>query len=303
LDSKIMNSLSFGVSLTPTHDLPRIDRIVEEADRCGLDFVGLQDHPYVAGHLDALTLAARLLSRTEQLSVFPDVANLPLRPPAVLAKTAASLNFMSGGRFRLGIGAGGYWDAIAAMGAPRRNSAQALAALEEAISLMRSLWQQGEPVRHDGEYYRVQGIEGSDTGDRGVEIWIGAQGPRSFELTGRVADGWAAPIPSYLPYERWSDANRAIDRAAQDHGRDPRAVTRIAQVVGTIDEESRSSRLTLDTGQAPLRGSAQEWIDALSRLGTSQPFTSFIFWPENEELEQVQRFINDVAPVVRRNLS
>jgi alkanesulfonate monooxygenase SsuD/methylene tetrahydromethanopterin reductase-like flavin-dependent oxidoreductase (luciferase family) len=90
------------------------------AEQAGLEYIGVQDHPYVAHYLDAFVVMGDLLAHTERIQVFPDVANLPLRPPAVLARTASALSQVSGGRFQLGLGAGGYWDAIESMGAPRR---------------------------------------------------------------------------------------------------------------------------------------------------------------------------------------
>ena len=67
------------------------------------------------------------------MTLVPTVATLPLRPPAVLAKSAASLDLLAGGRVQLGLGAGAFWDAIAAMGGPRRGPREAVAALDEAI--------------------------------------------------------------------------------------------------------------------------------------------------------------------------
>jgi len=69
------------------------------------------------------TLLSMVAATTSRVGLFPDVANLPLRPPAVLAKAAASLDVLSGGRFELGLGAGGFWDAIEAFGGPRRSPA------------------------------------------------------------------------------------------------------------------------------------------------------------------------------------
>ncbi|MCP9954990.1 LLM class flavin-dependent oxidoreductase [Actinomadura madurae] len=79
------------------------------ADEDGLDLFGVQDHPYAAGLADTMAVIATVLADTERLRVFPDVANLPLREPAVLAKQAATLDLLSGGRFELGLGAGGFW--------------------------------------------------------------------------------------------------------------------------------------------------------------------------------------------------
>ena len=83
------------------------------AERLGFDLVGIQDHPYNADHLDTMTLLAVLAARTSRIGLFPDVASLPLRPPAVLAKSAATLDLLSGGRVDLGLGAGAIWPVIA----------------------------------------------------------------------------------------------------------------------------------------------------------------------------------------------
>src|SRR6185312_2153574 len=176
----------FGVSVTPARDVARVRELAVTADVGGLDLIGVQDHPYAAPMLDAFALIGHLLDHTERIRLFPDVANLPLRPPAMLARTAAALNLISGGRFELGIGAGGYWDAITTMGVPRRTTGEALRALEEAITIVRELWRPDHTVRFDGDHYRVSGTHGADPGSAPIQVWIGAQGPRGLELTGRV---------------------------------------------------------------------------------------------------------------------
>lgn len=100
-----------GVSVIPYADsLDGIRELVRVADEAGLDLVGIQDHPYQSRFLDTFTLIATLLAETRRISFFRDVANLPLRPPAVMAKMAATLDIASGGRFELGLGAGANWD-------------------------------------------------------------------------------------------------------------------------------------------------------------------------------------------------
>ena len=76
----------------------------------GSSWSGIQDHPYNRRHLDTFSLLAFLAARTERVRLFPDVANLPLRHPAMLAKAAATIDVLSGGRFELGLGAGAFWD-------------------------------------------------------------------------------------------------------------------------------------------------------------------------------------------------
>ncbi len=289
--------MKFGFSLTPTLEPALLFDLVAAAEAEGLDLVGIQDHPYAPQLMDTFALAGVLLGRTSRISVFPDVANLPLRPPALMAKTAAALDLLSGGRFELAVGAGGYWDAITRLGVPRRTPAEANEALTEAIAIMRAFWSSGtQPIRLHGEYYTVDGVKPGPVPAHPIEIWSGAQGPKALRLTGQLTDGWASPIPSYLPYEKLAGANRIIDEAARAAGRDPSEVRRIAQVVGTITD--RAGELRVESGAEPVRGNAEQWAEFLTSLATEQPFTSFVFWPEEQSVDQVTRFARDVVPKV-----
>jgi alkanesulfonate monooxygenase SsuD/methylene tetrahydromethanopterin reductase-like flavin-dependent oxidoreductase (luciferase family) len=97
----------FGISVIPFRDsLDRTWELVRAADENGLQLVGVQDHPYQSRFIDTFALVSALLADTKRISFFTDVANLPLRPPAVMAKTAASLDVLGDGRFELGLGAG-----------------------------------------------------------------------------------------------------------------------------------------------------------------------------------------------------
>src|SRR5918992_411689 len=92
-----------------------------------------------------------------RLARVPDVASLPLRPPAILAKAAASLDVLTDGRVELGLGAGAFWDAIEAIGGPRRTPGQAVEATEEAIDVIRLMWSGERGVRYEGRHYRLAG--------------------------------------------------------------------------------------------------------------------------------------------------
>src|SRR5206468_4596227 len=156
-------------------------------ERLGLDYVAVQDHPYQRRFVDTWTLLSMIAASTTRVGLFPDVADLPLRPPAVLAKAAASLDVLSGGRFELGLGAGGFWDAIEAYGGPRRTPAEALAALAEAIEVIRLVWSGERNLRFEGAHYRLKGAHSGPVPVHQVGIWLGAYGPRAVQLTGRVA--------------------------------------------------------------------------------------------------------------------
>ena len=103
--SRYGRPLEFGVFVIPTSDDLGVAREQAAiADELGLDLIGIQDHPYQWRYLETWALIADLLARTERVRFFPDVANLPLRGPSMIAKQAASLDVLSDGRFELGLG-------------------------------------------------------------------------------------------------------------------------------------------------------------------------------------------------------
>jgi alkanesulfonate monooxygenase SsuD/methylene tetrahydromethanopterin reductase-like flavin-dependent oxidoreductase (luciferase family) len=184
-------ALRFGISVVPaTEGLDRIRELVRTADAAGLDLIGIQDHPYQHHFLDTWALMATLLAETERISFFTDVANLPLRPPAVMAKAAASLDVLSGGRFELGLGAGGLPDVIANFGGHRRTPGEAVEALDEAIDVIRLLWSNERSVSFAGRHYRLEDARPGPQPAHPIGIWVGAFKPRMLRLVGRKADGW-----------------------------------------------------------------------------------------------------------------
>jgi alkanesulfonate monooxygenase SsuD/methylene tetrahydromethanopterin reductase-like flavin-dependent oxidoreductase (luciferase family) len=98
-----MNDLQFGVFLNPSRDRAApVVASARAAEAAGFDYVSIQDHPYEGQFLDPLALIGVLMGATGRIRFMTNVANLPLRPPATLAKSAASLDVLSGGRFELG---------------------------------------------------------------------------------------------------------------------------------------------------------------------------------------------------------
>src|SRR6266498_5758414 len=131
-------AIKFGYFLIPNADGLLLS-IAREVERLGLDYVAVQDHPYQRRFVDTWSLLSMIAATTSRISFFPDVANLPLRPPAVMAKAAASIDLLSGGRFELGLGAGAFWEAIGAMGGPVRSGKESVDALEEAPAVRSEL--------------------------------------------------------------------------------------------------------------------------------------------------------------------
>ena len=282
--------IELGFFLIPNADeYPQLIEQAELADRLGLQYIGVQDHPYQRRYLDTFTLLPVLAARTSRIGLFPDVANLPLRQPAVLAKAAASLDLMSGGRFELGLGAGAFWDAIWALGGPRRAPGEAVEALEDAIEIIRLMWSGERGLRYDGRHHALRGGHAGPDPLHQIGIWLGAVGPRMLALTGRRADGWV-PSSSYVPPGRLPELQAQIDEAAQTAGRDPAEVKRLYNVDG---------RITTGAFGGFLDGPADHWADTLTDLAIRHGMDTFIFWPREAPLEQLRLFAEEVAPRVR----
>jgi alkanesulfonate monooxygenase SsuD/methylene tetrahydromethanopterin reductase-like flavin-dependent oxidoreductase (luciferase family) len=131
----------FGVFITPSaRAAAQVVALATLADRVGLDVVTFQDHPYQARFLDTWTLLSYVAARTSRVRLAANVLNLPLRDPAIVARSVATLDVLSGGRAELGIGAGAFWDGIEAMGGPRLRPGESVEALAEAIDVIRLLW-------------------------------------------------------------------------------------------------------------------------------------------------------------------
>jgi alkanesulfonate monooxygenase SsuD/methylene tetrahydromethanopterin reductase-like flavin-dependent oxidoreductase (luciferase family) len=286
------HDLLFGAFVTPAaRDAVEVLDLAVTAERAGLDLVAFQDHPYVAEFLDTQTLLAYAAARTERLRVIADVTSLPLRPPAVLARAAASLDVLSGGRFELGLGTGASWDGIEAMGGRRLTRGQSIVALGEAIEIIRGIWDTGAPdgVRYAGNYYRVDGAARGPLPPHDIGIWVGGYGPRMLALIGAMADGW---LPS-IEYVRGGAAalpelNAQIDEAAVAMGRPPGAVRRLLNVM--------NNQLT-DAPHGPFDGPPEAWVDQLAELALTHGMSGFLFG--GDDASRLERIGTEIAPAVR----
>ncbi len=289
------HDLLFGTFVTPTNERPQ--HAVEQAlvaERAGLDLVTFQDHPYVPTFHDTWTLISYVAARTERIRLTANVTNLPLRPPAVLARTVATADLLSGGRVELGIGAGGFWDAIETMGGRRLTPGQSIEALEEAVAIIRSLWDAGQPGRlsMEGVHYRVHGAKRGPAPAHSPGIWFGAYKPRLLRTAGRIADGVLPSLP-YLPGGAADLAamNEHIDEGAAAAGRDPRAVRRLLNITGAFDQ----------VGTGPLQGPPDQWVEELTDLALSYGTSGFVL--TSDDTATTERFAAEVVPAVRSEVA
>jgi alkanesulfonate monooxygenase SsuD/methylene tetrahydromethanopterin reductase-like flavin-dependent oxidoreductase (luciferase family) len=276
-----MSGMEVGIFLVPGAESP--DKTVGQAiaaEEAGLDYVAVQDHPYQRRFLDTWTLLSYLAGCTRRIRLVPDVLNLPLRLPSIVAKSAASLDRLSGGRVELGIGAGSFWDAIAAMGGPRRTPKESVDALEEAIAILRAFWSGERSVTFEGRHYRVAGAKPGPAPAHPIGLWIGAYRPRMLRLTGRLGDGWLPSLGSSLGPEDVPPMQRRIDAAAERAGRDPAAIRRVANVMA-------------------LDGSPDTWADQLLRSAELGFDALMVGVPDDEPSGFIRRLGEDVVPRAR----
>ena len=280
------HELVFGTFLTPAvEDAERVIALAQLTEQVGLDLVTVQDHPYQPRLLDAWTLLSVIAAHTQTVKVSTNVANLPMRHPVVLARSVATLDRISGGRVELGLGAGGFLDAVAANAGPRLTAGESITALEEAIAIIREVWTPtGGGIRLAGKHYTVAGAKRGPEPAHDVEIWLGAYKPRMLALTGRLADGWL-PSSSYAPPEELAALNKIIDESALAAGRDPSAVRRLYNVGGRFDGRGGF-----------LQGPEDQWIEQLTELTLTEGMSTYIL--PSDDPNDIRRFAN-VAEGVR----
>ncbi len=216
--------------------------------------------PFVLfGYIAALT----------SLELVTGIIILPQRQTALVAKQAAEVDLLTGGRFRLGVGLG--WNAVEyeALGADFSNRGRRVG---EQIEVMRSLWTQ-RSVTHDGTYEHVTaaGLAPLPV-QRPIPVWFGVASEPAYRRAGRLADGW---FPQVAPGPALDAARGIVDEAARVAGRDPNALGmegRVSWTAGGVDklvehigrwQDAGASHVSINTMGAGL-GSIDGHLDALA---------------------------------------
>ncbi|MFI7190229.1 LLM class flavin-dependent oxidoreductase [Nocardia nova] len=167
------------------------------AEDLGFDWVSIWDHlhpavhPVDAGSLDSIACHTALALTTDNVRVGSLVYSVGFRHPGLLARAAATIDQLSGGRVELGLGAGWNRDEYDAFGFSFEAPAVRLRRLREAIEIVRLLWTENA-VDYDGEFYRLKDAR---CGTRPIQprprIWVGASGEKhGLPLVAAVNDGW-----------------------------------------------------------------------------------------------------------------
>jgi phthiodiolone/phenolphthiodiolone dimycocerosates ketoreductase len=171
-------------------------------------------------HLDAMAVAGAAAVLTSKVPIATSVVDTARRHPAMLAQSALTVAHLSRGRFILGLGSGETENTI-----PYGfDFARPVGRFEEAIRVIKLLWESEGPVDFEGRFFRLRHAR-MDTDlfeGRAPPIWVGASGPRMLDLAGRHADGWW-PAGAWTP-EDYAAKLKAVRDSADRAGRDPMAI-------------------------------------------------------------------------------
>ncbi|WP_188196852.1 LLM class flavin-dependent oxidoreductase [Nonomuraea sp. SYSU D8015] len=284
------HELLLGTFITPiAHEPHQAVSLAELTEAAGLDVVTFQDHPYNADLLDTYTLLTWVAAKTRRVHVSADVMNLPLRPPAMLGRAAASLDLLSEGRFELGLGAGAFPDAVHGMSGRRMTPGESVEALDEAIDIIRGVWndREPEPLRHQGKHYAIPQMQRGPRPAHDISVWLGAYKPQMLRLTGRKADGWL-PTLEYLRTPGMEESNKIIDEAALAAGRDPSEIRRLLNLLQVSFSRTRRGHL---------QGPPEQWVEELLPLVLENGFSAFFIGQDDPRI--IRTFGEEVAPALR----
>jgi alkanesulfonate monooxygenase SsuD/methylene tetrahydromethanopterin reductase-like flavin-dependent oxidoreductase (luciferase family) len=297
-------SIQFGIAIDPeAGDIEEPFRRAKVADDNGVELITMMDHPYNTNLFETWTLLTAITARTKQVKVATDVANLPLRLPAMLAKQAATLDVLSGGRVELGLGTGAYWAGIVAMGGPKRSGPEAYQAFDDAMHIIRGYWENaGKSFSYEGQIYGVKGVRPGPKPAHRIPIWTGAAGPKMLNLTGRLADGvWVST--SYVSREKLLENNERIDAGAAEAGRDTAEIRRGYNVMGILDL-GRPDTTKTENNPNNIYGPVDHWVEQILELYHDYRQDTINFWPvSGNQFVQIEAFAKEVVPAVREKVS
>jgi alkanesulfonate monooxygenase SsuD/methylene tetrahydromethanopterin reductase-like flavin-dependent oxidoreductase (luciferase family) len=274
--------VTFGIKTSQLNlGYDEILRVWREADEVpAFEHAWLWDHMVPmrgdvnAATLEAWTLLSALAAQTSRLRLGVIVTSNRLRHPALLAKMAATVDIISGGRLEFGIGAGGSRvpDPQVLAGVHREYDAygvdvvapsEALAALEEACTIAKRMWSETEPFDFDGRCYRLRGAicEPKPVQQPHPPILIGAGGERiALRVVAQHADIWNCPTSSV---DEFRHKSAVLDEHCRAIGRDPSEIRRSVQVlVSSESQPERPAHLPPVRGPAEVRDALVELIDA-----------------------------------------
>jgi probable F420-dependent oxidoreductase len=211
-----MSGVKIGIGFGQWRDgLPEpglLCEYAESAEAIGLDSLWLSDHIVTRNPtLDITCLFAMIAGRTRRLKMGPSVLTLPARHPVHVAKTYATLDYLTGGRMIMAVGSGSDLRDLAASGVPAEDRGKRL---DEGITILRRLWTESH-VTHHGQFYHFDDVTIEPKPRRGsLDIWIGGKSDAILKRVVRLGDGWFPALTSPAEFKRDMDKLMAFGEQA-----------------------------------------------------------------------------------------
>jgi probable F420-dependent oxidoreductase len=251
----------------------RMSASARGAEDLGFDSVWVSDHfflaltrygggPDVYGSAEPLTTLAGLSVVTERVRLGSLVLGAGFRHPGLLAKSATTIDLLSGGRLDLGLGAGWYGDEYRAFGYDFGTTGQRFEVLEETMEVLALLFGEEEPVTWEGKHFRLEAAFNHPRPEQKPRppLWLGGKGgPRLLRLVARRADGWNT-VWAWTP-EDYAVRARALDEACEREGRDPATVRRSVGLYALVGEDQGDLEARFRALQRWTPGNALEGAD------------------------------------------
>jgi probable F420-dependent oxidoreductase len=230
------------------------DRLAETARRAealGFDSVWVSDHFFLSparyggadepsGSAEPLTTLAALATVTERVRLGTLVLAAGFRHPALLAKSAVTIDLLSGGRLDLGLGAGWYEDEYRAFGYDFGSVGDRFEILAETLEVLALMFGEDGPVTWTGNRFRLDAAycRPRPAQDPGPPLWLGGKGgPTLLRLVARLADGWNT-VWAWTP-QAYGERAAALDRMCEQEGRDPGSVRRSVGLYTIVGADQR----------------------------------------------------------------
>ena len=297
------NPVHFGLRIAGSPPFDRAVAIGQAAEAAGFSTASFMDRP-PDPMLEGWTFATAVGARTEKLILTHGTLNVPFRNPALTAKMAATLDFITGGgRVELTLGAGGQPNHMhyTSYGIPFGDAGQRFDGLRDAVNIMRGLWA-NETFSYSGRAYRV---EDASIGVRPVNgtipIWIGAFGPRMMRYTGRIADGWMKNGGWPGSIEELRGLVQVLEDSASKAGRDPLAIRRVLNGAAAIGEGSQEAKIPGPMGIASpnLGGTSQQILETVDTYRNEGIDTFYLSLQTDQLMDQIHQFGEEVIAQVR----
>ena len=297
------NPMQFGLRIGGSPPFDQAVAVSQAAEAAGFSTLSFMDRP-PDPVLEGWTFATAIGARTQRMKLTFATLNVPFRNPALTAKMAATLDFITGGgRVELTLGAGGQpnYKHYTSYGIHFGDSGERFAGLRDAVTIMRGLWG-NETFSYSGKAYQVEEASiGVRPANGTIPIWIGALGPRMLRYTGRVADGWMKNGGWPGSMEELRGLVQILDSSAEKAGRDPASIRRVLNGNAAIGPGSAEAQIPGPFGMASpnLSGPADQILETVESYRNEGIDTIHLGFAPDGLIEQVRQFGEEVIAKIR----